>query len=189
MLRIANITSTFRSRLIVDTYKFWLKPNQKILDVGCGTGVAAAELSNRLKLNIVGCDIDKYLIVKIPFRKMSREDKLPFRNKSFEVVMFNDVLHHTSYKNQSKLLKEALRVSKSVLLFELVPTTIGRIVDFVINKIHHFKMEIPFTYRRVEGWKKLFKNLGLKYQVVIVQRPFWYPFSHVAFVLTKTLHP
>ncbi|MFX0206352.1 MAG: 50S ribosomal protein L11 methyltransferase [Candidatus Hodarchaeota archaeon] len=41
MLKLANVTSVYRSQLIIETYKNWVKDNQKVLDVGCGTGVLA----------------------------------------------------------------------------------------------------------------------------------------------------
>jgi ubiquinone/menaquinone biosynthesis C-methylase UbiE len=185
-MKIANFTTVYRSTLIEKAYKQWAKNGQKVLDIGCGTGIIAHELSERLDLRITGCDIDKYTFVDLPFKKMKQIDKLPFKKKEFDVAMFNDVLHHTNYKNQNTLLRESLRVAKYVLIFELRPTFISRYGDFLINKIHHPQMDIPYTYRKEEEWEHVFNNLNVKIDKVIIKRPFFYPFSHVAYKLSKS---
>lgn len=184
MIKLAEFSSRYRARLIAKAYTRWIKPKEKILDVGSGTGIVAVELSKLLKVTVSGCDIEEYLIEKIPFKKMEAHDKLPFKDKSFDTVMFNDVLHHTDYENQKKLLKEAERVTKKqILAFELRPTLSGKLADFLINKIHYIRMNIPFTYRTTSEWKSLFEDLGFKYEAKEVRKPFLYPFSHIAFRL------
>ncbi len=137
---------------------------KSFLDVGCGTGVVADELAHKLKIKVVGCDIDQYLVRKIPFRKMVSGSKLPFRIDEFDSSMLNDVLHHTPYSVQEKLLSEGLRVAKQVFIFELKPTVLGKILDYVINKFHNPRMAIPFTYRSESGWEELFRRKNIKFE-------------------------
>lgn len=185
MAKLADITTPLRAHIIAKTYKSWLGKKTKVLDVGCGTGVVGDELSKSLGIKISGCDTDKYIIRKIPFKKMESAKHLPYEPHSFDSVMFNDVLHHTDYKTQKELIVDSTRLAKSVLVFELKPTFIGRALDFLLNKIHNPNMEIPFTYRKKGEWEKLFRSLNLDFESKKVVSPFFYPFSHIAFRLSK----
>lgn len=182
-MKIADITSPIRARLIANTYKQWIKTNDKVLDVGCGNGVVSVLLKKYLGVRVTGCDRDEYLIRDINYKGMANDSKLPFKNKEFDVAIFNDVLHHTTYNNQVKLIIEALRVAKKVAIFELKPTIIGKVLDFALNKMHNPKMNIPFTYRESEAWEGLFKRKGINYKKQNVSSPTFYPFSHVAYLL------
>ena len=74
--------------------------NKKILDVGCGTGALGEALKK--KGNIVyGIDISKKSI-EIAKKRLDRvvqidmetENKLPFKESSFDLIIFGDVLEH-----------------------------------------------------------------------------------------------
>lgn len=184
-MAISDISSPVRARIISDVYKNWVHKNDKVLDIGCGNGVVAYELKNSLGIEIYGCDTDRYLTRKIKFKNMQNNSKIPFDKHEFDLSMFNDVLHHTSFNNQMKLIQEALRVSKAVLVFELKPTNLGKFLDFVLNKIHNLNMNIPFTYRSSREWEKLFKENKIYFFKREVYTPSWYPFAHVAYKLTK----
>ncbi|AKM83704.1 hypothetical protein A2422_02400 [Candidatus Woesebacteria bacterium RIFOXYC1_FULL_31_51] len=185
-MKFADITTPVRAKLIAKTYKDWIKPKDNVLDIGCGNGVVSLLLKKLLKINITGCDREKYLIRNITYKCMVNDSTLPFNNEVFNVSMFNDVLHHTSYKNQIGLILEALRVSKRVTIFELKPTIICKFLDFTLNKIHNPRMDIPFTYRSEIKWENLFKNNNISYKKKTVKSPIFYPFSHAAYLLTKT---
>jgi SAM-dependent methyltransferase len=184
-MKLANITSIYRSKLIAHSYKGWLDKNLEVLDIGCGTGVVLNELHKEFNFkSLVGCDIENYLVVNVPFKQMVSFSSLPFSKNDFDLVMFNDVLHHTSYVNQRKLIKEAIRVAKVILIFELKPTLLSKVGDYILNKIHNPRMDIPYTYREVKGWELFFNDLKVKYEKKEVNSPFWYPFKHIAFRLT-----
>ncbi len=184
---MADFTTPVRARLIANCYRHWAKPKDRVLDIGCGTGVVSDELAHKLKIRVVGCDIDQYLVRRIPFRKMVSISQLPFKSEEFDSAMLNDVLHHTRYENQLKLIKESLRVAKCLYIFELRPTFVGKILDLFINKIHNPKMAIPYTYRLEKEWEKFFKENGFKYKKRMIISPYFYPFSHIAYRLTKKL--
>ncbi len=184
-MSIADLTTPMRAQLISDSYRGWIKTKQQVLDIGCGTGIVSDELRKFYKIKITGCDKDKYLKRDIYFKNMPSDYLLPFKATCFDLAMFNDVLHHTTYENQIKLINESLRVAKKTLIFELKPTLIGNILDFILNKIHNFKMEIPFTYRSETEWENLFKKNNILYRKRSVASPMLYPFSHVAYLLYR----
>lgn len=179
-MKLANFSTTYRSHLIAEAFEGWIKENSKVLDVGCGTGVVGYELKEKFKLKLVGCDIENYLIKKIPFKKIQVSTKLPFKKYTFDYVLFIDMLHHTTFDTQKKLLKEGLRVAKTVILFELKETRIGKVFDYLLNKVHNSHMEIPFTYRTLAGWINLGRQLKVSVKTRSVTKPILYPFTHMA---------
>jgi len=91
--------------------------NKKILDVGCGTGALGEALKK--KGNIVyGIDISKKSIEiakkrldKVVQIDLETENKLPFKEASFDLIIFGDVLEHfrdplSVLKNIRKYLKK-----------------------------------------------------------------------------------
>lgn len=185
-MAIADFTSPIRAKIIAESYKAWVKKGDSLLDIGCGTGVVADELRRLLKVKISGCDTDKYLLRNIHYKNMSSDNQIPFKSNQFNIAMFNDVLHHTSYKTQIKLIKDSLRVANEVFIFELIPTLRGKLLDYLLNKIHNPRMNIPFTYRRQKDWEKLFRNNSINYDKRQVKTPWFYPFSHVAYRIFKS---
>lgn len=184
-MALADFTSKIRGRLIIQSYSKWLKPNEKVLDIGCGNGVVTQQLANEFNLKTSGCDTLNYITKKIPFKLITTESSVPFAKNEFDSTMFNDVLHHIPYSIQEKLIIDSLRVAKQVLIFEVQPTLIGKIADYAINKIHNPFMRIPFTFRTVSQWKKLFTKNKLRFEIQKVETPILYPFSHIAFRLRK----
>jgi len=186
MVNIVEITSKIRLRLIIQAYKSWLKKNENCLDVGCGDGIISENLIRHFNNQITGCDILSYLVKDIPFVYMNKKDKLPFPNNKFDVCLFNDVLHHMGKEDQIKVLKEALRVAKRVLIFEDKPTLLGKTADILANLMHNRNMNVPLTFRGISEWEEVFKNLGVNYKIIELPKPLFYPFSQIAFCLTKS---
>ncbi len=185
-LKIFQITSPYRSKLIVKSFKPWIKKKQKILDIGCGTGITAKVIIEDFKVNVTGCDLENYLAFDIPFYKISKNGKLPFKDKTFDVAMLNDVLHHVDKAYQTYIIKEALRVAKKVLIFEDKPTISAKVFDTILNKLHYSSLDAPLTFRSSKGWSELFNSIGLKYIIKNnIQKPLWYPFSHIAMMVQK----
>jgi len=184
-MKITEYTIQIRSRLLINTYRKWIKKNSRVLDAGCGNGVLSEILKRELNIKVTCCDIENYLKKDLPFVLMDNKSKLPFADNSFDVVMFNDCLHHTSYDNQKKLLKEAFRISNKVVLFEDEQNFIETIIDWGINKFHNRNMPIILTFRKPVQWMALFDSLKLKYKYEKVKKPLLYPLIHEAFCLYK----
>lgn len=91
------------------------KPREKMAELGCATG-AFTKRFVKLGLDVTGVDISPKCIEvadkKIPRAKFVVADieKLPFKNKSFDIVVYAEVLHH--FMDATKTLKEAYRILK-----------------------------------------------------------------------------
>lgn len=182
-LNISQFTSPFRSKLVVKYFKGWIKSNQKILDIGCGIGITTKAIKENFKVSVTGCDVKNYLMFNIPFYKIAENGKLPFKNKSFDLAMLNDVLHHVDKDYQIHIIKEALRVAREVLIFEAEPTITAKIFDTMLNKLHYSSLDTPLTFRSESDWQELFSSMKFKYIIKAVEKPFWYPFSHIAMMI------
>lgn len=181
---LSSITSRYRANLVLTIFEKWFKKGDKVLDVGSGTGVIAYMLKNHLGIKITTCDVKNYLLYKLTFIKITG-NKLPFPNKTFSVILLIDVLHHIDKLKQEQLIIESLRVAKAVFIFESEPTFTGKVADIILNKFHYGDLNTPLTFRNTHEWKQLLKRLHLKYDYVKLDKPLWYPFSHIAFKVSK----
>jgi|SRR3989344_4231154 len=184
-MNTSQLTSTYRTKLIISAYKRCIKKGNRILDIGCGTGVVTKILGNYFSSKVTGADVKNYLIDKrIPFIKINN-GKIPVKSNVFDFSMLNDVLHHIDKEHQVNVIKEAARVGKTVLLFEFEPTILGKIADIILNKFHYGDLYAPLSMRSKGEWQNLIKGLGFRCKIIILERPFWYPFSHVAFIISR----
>ncbi len=99
-----------------------MKKGDRVLDVGCGTGVFLARIAQTWGIDGVGVDISKNSITLAKSLKLNSgmtsrlrfqtadATKLPFKDKSFDHVLSFDVLEHI--ENQKKSLSEMVRVLK-----------------------------------------------------------------------------
>lgn len=153
MFNITNIsqfTSPFRTKLITQAYRPWIKKEDRILDIGCGNGTTSNMIKEKFKVNITCCDVKNYLVPDIPFFHISTSGRLPFPSQSFDLAMLNDVLHHVERAVQVRIIKKALRIAKKILIFEAEPTMLGKIFDLILNKLHYGSLETPLTFRKKE---------------------------------------
>lgn len=115
---ISDLKPTFDAHiLILKSIKPYIK-NKKLLDVGCWSGQFVAHLVKKAK-KIYGIDpdIDAIKLAKIncPKANFSIGDarKLIFRNKSFDIVTFINVLEHIPKGTEQKCIFEINRVLKT----------------------------------------------------------------------------
>ena len=104
---------------VVKTFvKHWnLKKKSKILDIGCGKGFMLYDLKKTLPgLNLTGIDISRYAIKnahpKLKNVFVSNAKKLPFKDKSFDIVISINTIHNLVKSDCAKALREINRVSK-----------------------------------------------------------------------------
>ena len=118
----------------------YIPPSNKLLDIGCGTGILAYVLSksDRFK-QILGIDIDEYLEwkkfnnKKIKFQIINQNNFGQFlaENKPDTIIM-TWTLHHMSYEEQESYLKniyDILPKVRIVILEDAYAATISPIKD------------------------------------------------------------
>lgn len=87
--------------------------DRRVLDVGTGTGVAAAVAAQR-SASVVGVDFSEAMVARARQRfpqlefRVANADALPFDDRSFDAVIANEVLHHLGEPDRA--LAEARRV-------------------------------------------------------------------------------
>lgn len=163
-----DFTLIFRAQRIIEAYKGLISSDSKVLDVGCGNGVIGGMIRESFGCRMAGADILKYAVTDTPFFLIKDGYTLPFKDGEFDVAMLNDMLHHMPYDNQIRILKEALRVAKTVLIFEVKPTLYAKFTDWLANKIHNIHMRISLTHRKKEVWEELFRGLGVSFETRVI---------------------
>jgi len=157
-----RVISNRRTRVLADHLASLIPAGSHVLDVGCGDGgIDCLIKKRRPDVAIEGIDPLLRPIVLIPVRPFDGEN-IPFPDRSFDVVMFVDVLHHTS--DPRVLLREAVRVGKTVLIKDhfcegfLAGETL-RLMDWVGNARHG--VALPYNYWSKAAWTTAFEHLGL----------------------------
>ncbi len=132
-----------------------------LLDVGCGDGlIDRAIVARRTNLSIEGTDLFPRPEALIPVSAFDGLH-LPYADKSFDVVVFIDVLHHAS--DAGFLLREAARVARRSVLIkdhfaEGLPARLTlRFMDLVGNAGYSFAWTASYWARA--RWMRTFKEL------------------------------
>ncbi|MBU1727070.1 MAG: class I SAM-dependent methyltransferase [Candidatus Omnitrophica bacterium] len=170
-----------RAHIISGCYAQWGINNKKVLDVGCGDALVSEIISRDLNLDLHGTDILDYRKKDIKFKVMESPDRLPFESSSFDLVMLNDILHHT--QNIEGLILEAKRVGGQILIFEDCESMFLKSIDLVLNYFYCRHMPCPLNFKTEYEWIELFKKLNLNYVSGKPEYPWWYPLRHMVFKL------
>lgn len=108
-----------------------LRPGDRALDIGCGTGTFAVSLKQRFPdVEVVGLDPDpkalarasrKAEVASVPVRfDRGFADALDYPDASFNVVFSSFMFHHLESRNREKTLREVRRVLKPGGMFCLL---------------------------------------------------------------------
>jgi SAM-dependent methyltransferase len=135
----------------------------EVVDVGCGDGLIGALIQEqRPDVQVRGIDISVRDDTNIPVTAFDGTS-IPFEDRSIDVVMLVDVLHHAD--DPMRLLSEAARVSQRAVVLKDV-TPLGplsdatlRFMDWVGNARHG--VPLPYRFWSQQEWRRAFADLGL----------------------------
>jgi len=165
--------------------KDFIKNGAKILDLGCGSGIAGDYFKKFFKAEVFGVDIKNNRVVDLPFKKIDGKN-LPFDDNSFDAVLICYVLHHA--EDPIAVLKEARRVGKErIVIYEdmadgffskLFCRFHGLSFDIFFQGFVGKKRENPeYFFKGEKEWQGIFKGLGLK---IVFEKRISLPISPVA---------
>jgi SAM-dependent methyltransferase len=154
-----------------------------VLDVGAGDGSLDSRLLElRPDLKITGIDV--LVRPQTSIRIVGFDGQtIPFPDKSFDAVMFVDVLHHAN--SAARLLKEASRVGRTVVIKDHVkdgllsgPTL--RFMDVVGNA--RYGVALPYNYWTRQQWDEALRAAQLEisnwmYRLHLYARPLTWVFD------------
>lgn len=160
----------------------------RIIDLGCGEGVAAKYLARTITRQLIAVDNNKKRLQK------SLQNNLDFvladiRSYDFkkpDAILISDVLHHLNYQDQKTLLskivhslrKGGIFIVKEIDTDEFIRSRLTRLWDFLLypqDKIY---------YHKAKDLKKHLESLGFKVSVRRASRLF--PGSTNLFICQKS---
>src|SRR5690242_6086848 len=153
---------------------------RSVLDIGCGDGTIAHLIAERRpELAVEGVEVIPRPSCRVPCRAFDGS-KLPFPDRSFDVCLFVDVLHHTT--DVTQLLHEAARVSRTcvVLKDHLSESSFDhatlRAMDWIGNRPHG--VTLTYNYQSRTQWHEHFSACGLRSAEFSTELPLYpFPFS------------
>lgn len=112
-------------RLRYQIFMDWVEPESSVLDLGGGDGHLGEILTKEKHCQVAVLDLSSVAVNLAQKRGLTAtvanlEEKLPFPDNNYEVVILSEVLEHII--NSENLIKEATRVSKKMIIGS-VPNT------------------------------------------------------------------
>jgi SAM-dependent methyltransferase len=138
-----------------------LASNASVLDVGCAKGFMLHDFKLLMAdLNISGVDISEYAIKNsmetvTPCLQVANAKKLPFPDRSFDLVISINTIHNLSEEECRQALAEIQRVTRK---HAFVTVDAWRTEE---ERERLFKWNLTaLTMKHTNDWKKFFKDAG-----------------------------
>ena len=102
-----------RGRRIAEQLSTLIKKQDKIIDIGCGSGWVSYYL-NGMGYKVTLSDVNNCNQTNLPI--VIYKNELPFKDKKFDAALLISVLHHSHEPHH--VVEEAKRVAKKVIVLE-----------------------------------------------------------------------
>jgi ubiquinone/menaquinone biosynthesis C-methylase UbiE len=140
----------------------WIRPGDRVLDIGAGDCRVAELLARRGGCEVVPVDVEDYNTTPMALTLFDGRE-LPFDDDSFDAVLLLFVLHHA--EDVEAVLREACRVCRrSVIVFEdLNLNWLDRLVFRGFHRLLYWSEKIPRPHREwtPDQWQGLARRTGL----------------------------
>lgn len=178
----------------VDRIVPFIAQSTQVLDFGCGDMLFAKALKQTIPaITITGIDVVDFGVHMpgIPFKKYNGTH-IPFKNKSFDIVIAWHVFHHTD--NPSDIFAECMRVARKRLIFvepvyrSAVELPGMAFMDWVFNVWKTKSISMTYSFHSRRWWEEqIAKENGILKRVIDVEiLPTWLPTGRsLLFVVDK----
>jgi len=169
-----------RARVLAETLSARIPQRSAVLDIGCGDGTIGNLIAERgSEVSLEGVEFAPRPQCSIRCRPFNGA-KLPFPDRTFDVCLFVDVLHHTD--DPSILLREARRVTRRFVLIKdhlsenWFDFKTLQFMDWVGNRPHGVRL--PYNYMSRKEWEATFAKCSLSIAQWTSNVPLYpFPFS------------
>lgn len=145
----------------IETYR--LTPASSVLDVGCAKGFMLHDFRAVIPgITVAGIDISEYAIENAmddvrPFVQVADAKKLPFPDRSFDLIISITTLHNLPLEECKQAFREVQRVKKPLghafITVDAWRDDIGR------DRLQKWVLT-ALTSMHVDDWKRLFEETG-----------------------------
>jgi SAM-dependent methyltransferase len=138
-----------------------LSSESKVLDVGCAKGFMMHDFLEIIPgIEINGIDVSEYAIKNCMtsvkgFAEVANANKLPFKDKSFDLVISINTIHNLDLNECINSIKEIQRVSRN---YSFITVDAYNSEDEK-KRMYDWNLTAK-TIMSVKDWKKLFKEIG-----------------------------
>lgn len=146
-----------------------LRDGERVLDLGAGTCHICSALKTK-GMDVTPVDIKNRSYFPEISPMLFDGETIPFADNEFDVTLLIAVLHHA--RNQSKLVAEAMRVSRRLLVVEDVyDNSFMKYVTFFFDSVGNLEViGHPHGNRTSKEWHRFFEGMGLTVRELSAQR-------------------